>query len=309
MALEAIEDLRVFDAIARTGSLSAAAREMAVSLSLVSTKLKRLEAGLGIRLVHRTTRQMSLTGEGLAFLDRCRNVLEAVAAAEELGADDTIRGVVRVTASVALAQRQIGPRLPRFLDLHPEIEVQVIASERLVDLVEQKVDVAFRQTALGESSFVTRTIAPDGRVLCASPNYVARFGMPEAPQDLSRHRCLTVGDPPPVRWTLARGGEEIDVPIRSALSSTDGEVPHAAALADGGIAMKSSWDVIDDIRSGRLIRVLPEWWGMTRALRVVQPVRMHRPQRVRAFVDFLEAELKAAVRANADLGLFPEGRQ
>lgn len=305
MALESIEDLRVFDAIARAGSLSEAARAMAVSLSWVSTKLKRLEASLGVRLVQRTTRRLSLTDEGMAFWARCRTVLEAVAAAEEFRADDTIRGVVRVTASVAFAQRQIGPRLPRFLDLHPGIEVQVIASERLVDLIEQKVDVAFRQLPLGVSSFVTRTIAPDGRVLCASPGYLARFGIPEAPADLSRHRCLTVGDPPPVRWTLTRGDEEVAVPIRGALSSTDGEVPHAAALADGGIAMKSSWDVIDDIRAGRLVRVLPDWWGMTRVLRVVQPVRSHQPQRVRSLVDFLESELKLAVRINADLGLFP----
>jgi len=305
VALEAIEDLRVFDAIARSGSLSAAAREMAVSLSLISTKLKRLEASLGVRLIHRTTRRLSLTDEGIAFLIHCRTILEAVAAAEESGADDTIRGIVRVTSSVAFAQRQIGPRLPRFLDLHPGIEVQVIASEKLVDLIDQKVDVAFRQLPFGISSFVTRAIAPDGRVLCASPAYLDRFGVPEGPEDLARHRCLTVGDPPPARWTLARGGEEVDVPIRSALSSTDGEVPHAAALADGGIAMKSSWDVVDDIRAGRLVRVLPEYWGITQALRVVQPVRAHRPQRVRAFVDFVESELKAAVLANADLGLFP----
>lgn len=278
---------------------------MAVSLTLVSKRLKRLEDGLGLRLVHRTTRQLSLTDEGLRFLDRCRTVLEAVEAAEEVASADTVRGVVRITASFAFAHRQIAPRLPRFLDAYPDVSVQMVTSDASVDLVEHKLDLAFRQLPLGDSTFVTRTIAPDGRLLCASPAYIARHGQPAHPDDLIHHRCLTIGDPAPTRWTLHRDGVTVAAPIRSAAGSTDGEVAHAMALAGGGIAMKASWDILDDIRSGRLVRILPGWWGEGRVMRVVHPVRAHQPRRVRAFVDFTETELKAAVRENEDLGVFP----
>ncbi|MDO7842500.1 LysR family transcriptional regulator [Sphingomonas immobilis] len=305
MRIERIEDLRVFDAIARAGNLSAAARQLDVALTLISKRLNRLEKTLGIRLIHRTTRQLYLTEEGLEFLDRCRAVLEAVDAAEDVGADRTQNGVVRVTAAVAFTQRQIAPRLHRFIKAHPGISVQVLSNNRLVDLVEQRVDAAFRQAPLDNGSFVTRTIAPDGEILCASPAYLAECGEPAHPGELIDHRCLTTGDPAPTSWALQRRGEQIHAPVRSVLGSTDGELPHIAALNGAGIVVKSCWDAIDDIRSGRLVRVLPEWWGRSRSLRVMQPVRQHQPRRVQLFIQFMEAELKEAVAANRDLDLFP----
>jgi DNA-binding transcriptional LysR family regulator len=302
--IERIEDLRVFDAIARAGNLSAAGRELGLSLTVVSKRLSYLEETLAVRLIQRTTRQLHLTDEGLMFLDRCRTVLEAVDAAEDVGADRTDQGTIRIAAAVAFAQRQIAPRLGRFLALHPKISVQILANNRLVDLVEQKVDVAFRQAPLDNSSFVTRTIGPDAEILCASPAYVAQWGAPDHPDELIDHRCLTVGDPAPKTWALHRGEEFVDAPVASVIGSTDGEVPHEAALQGCGIALKSSWDVIDDIRAGMLVRVLPEWWGRPRTLRVVHPVRLHQPRRVQAFVQFIETELKAEAAANRELGLF-----
>lgn len=303
--LERIEDLRILDAIARTGNLSAAAREMNLTLPVISKRLRHLEETLGIRLIHRTTRKLYFTDEGRFFLDRCRAVLEAVAAAEDVGADFTQQGTVRVTAAVAFVQRQIAPRLGRFLEAYPGISVQILSQNRLIDLVEQKVDVAFRQAPLDNSSFVTRTIGPDGEILCASRSYLDAHGEPRHPDELINHQCLTVGDPAPRIWPLHRGAEHVDAPVVSTIGSTDGEVPHEAAIQGCGIALKSSWDVIDDIRSGRLVRVLPEWWGRPRTLRVVHPVRQHQPRRVQTFVQFMEAELKASARENADLGIFP----
>jgi DNA-binding transcriptional LysR family regulator len=303
--LERIEDLRILDAIARTGNLSAAARELNLTLTVISKRLRQLEETLGIRLIHRTTRKLYFTDEGRFFLDRCRAVLDAVAAAEDVGADYTQQGMVRVTAAVAFTQRQIAPRLGKFMATYPGISVQIISQNRLIDLVEQKVDVAFRQAPLDNSSFVTRTIGPDGEILCASQSYIDAHGAPEHPDDLIRHKCLTVGDPPPRIWALHRGGEHIDAPVTCTIGSTDGEVPHEAAAQGCGIVLKSSWDVIDDIRSGRLVRVLPQWWGRPRTLRVVHPVRQHQPRRVQSFVQFMEAELKATARANSDLGIFP----
>jgi DNA-binding transcriptional LysR family regulator len=304
--IERIEDLRVFDAIARSGSLSGAARELDLALTLISKRLNRLESALDIRLIHRTTRRLYLTDEGQSFLERCRAVLEAVEAAEDVGADATLHGIVRVSAAVAFTQRQIAPRLHRFIMRYPDISVQVLSNNRLVDLVEQKVDVAFRQAPLDNSSFVTRTIGPDSEILCASPAYIAEHGAPSHPDDLVHHRCLTTGDPPPQSWAMQRGAQQVQATIHSALGSTDGELPHIAALQGAGIAVKSSWDVIDDIRQGTLVRVLPDWWGRTRSLRVMHPVRLHQPRRVQLFVQFMEAELKATVEANRDLHLFAD---
>lgn len=302
---ESIDEFRIFDAVARTGSLSAASRELALSLTSVSKRLKRLEEMLKVQLIHRTTRQMSLTAEGLAFHERCRAVLEAVDDAMEVTPDSTVDGVIRITATVAFAQRQLGPRLRRFLDHNPGVEVQINTSDRQIDLIEHKIDIAFRQAPLDDGRLITRTIAEDALLLCASPDYIARYGSPAEPSDLIRHHALTVGDPPPRQWILHRGETRLEVPIQSTVSSLDGEVPHAVALVGGGIAMKDSWDVIDDIRSGRLVRVLPDWWGPPRTLRIVFPKRAHQPRRVRALIDFMAAELRDTIRANHDLGLFP----
>jgi DNA-binding transcriptional LysR family regulator len=305
MRIDHVEDLRIFDAIARKGNLTAAGHELNLSLTVISKRLSRLEATLGVRLIHRTTRQLYFTDEGKFFLERCRVVLDALESAEGIGRDHTEQGMVRVTAAVAFANRHIAPRLGRFLEAYPNIAVQIIPNNKLIDLVEQKVDVAFRQAQLDNSSFVTRTIAPDGEIVCASPAYLTKFGAPAHPADLIAHRCLTVGDPAPQTWPLHRDGEHIDAAVRTTIGSTDGEIPHEAALQGCGIALKSSWDVIDDIRSGRLVRVLPEWWGRPRTLRVVHPVRQHQPRRVQAFVHFMEAELKADADSNRDLGIFP----
>lgn len=303
-----IDEFRIFDAVARTGSLSAASRELALSLTSVSKRLKRLEEMLQVQLIHRSTRQMSLTPEGIVFHARCRAVLEAVAQAATITPDSTARGIIRITATVAFAQRQLGPRLPRFLHDNPGVEIQINTSDRQIDLIENQIDIAFRQAPLDDGRLITRTIAQDALLLCASPEYLARYGMPTEPADLVHHSTLTVGDPPPRQWVLHRGETRLEVPIHSAVSSLDGEVPHAVALAGGGIAMKASWDVIEDFRSGRLVRVLPGWWGPPRMLRIVFPKRVHQPQRVRALIDFMAAELREVIEANQDLGVFlPSG--
>lgn len=302
--LDSIDDLRVFDAIVRAGSLSGAAQDLDVSLTLVSKRLKRLEAQLGVRLLQRTTRQLGLTEEGQEFLGRCRVALDAIQAAEEVCGDGA-SGIVRVTATAAFAQRQIAPRLPRFLARHPGISVQILTSDDVLDLVERRIDVAMRQAPLVDSRLIARALVPDARVLCASPAYLAQAGTPRDPFDLVGHACLTVGDPAPTQWQLWRGEEAAAVPIRSAAGGNDGEICHVAALADLGIAMKAAWDVVDDVRAGRLVRILPEWWGGTdRWVRIVYPARLHQPRRVRAFIAFMEDEMTQALAASADLGLF-----
>ncbi|MCJ2181266.1 LysR family transcriptional regulator [Novosphingobium sp. 1949] len=302
--IDRIDYFRIVDAIHRTGNLSSAARELGLSLTAISKRLTSLEETLGVRLIQRTTRTLHFTEEGAIFLEHCRNVLDAVAAAQEIGPGHTRSGTVRVTAAVAFSQRQIAPRLAAFLQEHPNIAVQILPNNRPIDLVEQQIDVAFRQAPLDNSAYITRTIAPDDEFLCAAPAYLARHGTPLTPDDLQHHQFLSVGDPAPHALVLTSGRHEVNARVHSTVGSTDGEIPHLAALDGCGIALKSSWDVIDDLRAGRLVRVLPDWWGRARTLRVVYPVRGYQPTRVGAFIEFMERELRAAAHRNRDLNLF-----
>ncbi|PNU06601.1 hypothetical protein A8V01_02425 [Novosphingobium guangzhouense] len=301
--MEHIVDLRLFEAIGRTRSLTDAARDTGLSLTVVSRRLKQLETALEVRLVQRSTRRLHLTPEGEQFLENARTVLAALEIAEEVGSD---RGSLRVTASVAFAKRVLAPLLPRFMDVHPGIAVEVLASNDVVDLLQQRVDLAVRQEALEDSRLVMRRAAADARILCATPDYLASAGAPQEPADLEHHRCLSVGIPPRRSWTLLRDGERVEVPIRPMVSDNNGEVIHAVALAHGGIAIKSVWDVMEDLRAGRLVRVLPEWQeGADRSIHLVFPDRRYMPRRVRLFADFLMVELNAMLDRNADLGLWP----
>lgn len=304
--LDSIDDFRAFDAVVRAGGLSAAARDLAVSTATVSRRLQRIEDILKVRLVQRNTRQLVLTAEGQAFARRCREVLDAVEAAREIGASISLRGVIRVTATAAFAQRRLAPLLSSFMPLHPDVDVQVIVSDRQLDLLEQRIDIAFRQAPLGDGRYTTRKIGPDALVLCAAPDYLARCGRPEKPADLAGHACLVVGDPPPRAWTLMRGEQEEIIAVTARLGSSDGEVVHAAALAGAGIVMKSSWDVIDDLASGALVRVLPQWQGPPRALRLLFPTKQHRPERVDAFVAFVEQALRPLIVRQTELGLITQ---
>lgn len=297
-SLDHIFDLRVLEALSRTGSLTTAARELGVAVPIASKRLRRLESALGRRLVDRSTRTAELTGEGEIFLVHCRAVLEAVDQAEE-AVRGGAGGRIRITASSAFAQRQIAPRLPAFLRANPGVAVELDSSDAVVNLIEKGVDVAFRQKPpLPEDDEATVSpLAPDSLLLVASPGYLARRGTPATPRDLEGHDLLGVGFPAPVKWTLVQGSARAEVPIRGLLSGNDGEVAHAAALADGGIAMKSVWDVSDDIRAGRLVPVLAGWTTGPRHVAAILPMRDFRPDRIRRLVNYFRRELEEAVAA------------
>lgn len=255
-SIENVGDLRVFEAVARLGSLTAAARDLGMPLSVLSKRLGRLERHLGRRLAKRSTRTFRLTAAGEGFLSPCRNAMKAL---DALGADEnnTLNGRIRVSGSVAFVQRRLAPAMPSFLSRHPGVSVEFLATNSFVDLVREGVDLAFRQMPEDPSASGVR-IAPDGHVLVASPQYLKLHGTPREPIELMDHACLTVGQPAPKAWQLVRGPVEINALINAVLSGSDGEPAHAAALADGGIAIKSKWDILEDIASGRLVHVLPQ---------------------------------------------------
>lgn len=296
--LEQIGDLRAFAAIVDAGSLSAAARELGLSLAGISKRLIRLEETLGVVLLNRSTRQMSLTEEGREFHAHCRELLEQVRRTEEaIGTRRSdVSGVIRVTAGLAFARRQIAPRLGRFLAQYPEVRIELIATDEQVDIVRDGIDLAIRQAVLPDSSLVARVLAPDRRVLCAAPSYLERHGMPEQPEDVARHRCIVFGDAA-TAWTFSRGDQTRTVEVSGAIRVNAGDVAHGAVLGGAGLIHKSIWEVAEDLAAGTLVAVLPEWRSHARPIHVLYPSVRHQMPRVRRFTEFLLAELKEAAQA------------
>lgn len=291
-------ELTVFARIASTGSLSAAARELDLSLAVVSKRLSALEARLGVRLIQRTTRRLSLTDEGHTFHARCVRILAEVQEAEAAlsRSRDEVTGVLRVTATRGFGRRWIAPLAVAFREAHPDVTVHLNLNDALVDLVEEGMDVAIRFGMLSDSSLIARPLAPNFRVLCAAPAYLARKGMPRHPADLVSHDCIVFGPPPGRDWQFQRDGESSAVRVKAAYETNDGEAAHTFAVAGGGIVQKSIWDIGDDLGSGRLVRVLPEFTVPAAPLQAVYANAQHLAPRVRRFVDFCSERLRQAWR-------------
>lgn len=293
-----LEDLAVFVRIAAAGSLSDAARDLGISLTVVSKRLVRLEQALSVRLVNRSSRRVSLTDDGHNLLPRAREILIRVEEAEAaLHARSTeASGILRITATVAFSSGQIAPRLGRFLARNPDLRIQLLSTDAMIDIVRDNVDVAIRQAVLPDSGLISRTIAPDRRVLVASPDYIARHGAPKVPQDLAGHRCIVLGDPPVTEWTFERGASKTRIEVGWTLLANDGAAAQAACLGGAGIALKSIWDSREDLEAGRLVELLPGWVPPSMPIQAVFASRQNQPARIRAFVDFLQEELRIEVQ-------------
>lgn len=296
MSLDSIKDLHIFVRIVAAGSLSAAARELDLSLATVSKCLIRLEKSLGVRLANRSTRSLSLTAEGREFHAHSLTLVEQIRRAEEAMANrrDHVSGLVRITASCAFTRRQIAPRLGRLLERHPALKVELIATDDVVDIVKEGIDIAIRQAVLPDSELITRVIAADRRVLCAAPAYLARHDTPSSPEDLLHHACIVFGDPPITTWTFTQNGEIQTLDVGWSVHVSAGDAAHAAVLGGAGIVFKSVWEVAEDITAGRLVELLPDWKAPARPIHAVYPSIRHQTPRVRRVVDFLAEELKAA---------------
>jgi DNA-binding transcriptional LysR family regulator len=281
-------ELTVFARIVSAGSLSAAARELDLSLAVVSKRLTALETRLGVRLLQRTTRRQSLTDEGEAFHARCVRILAEVQEAEAAVSRtrDAVSGVLRVTAPRGFGRRRIGPLTVAFREQHPDICVQLTLTDALVDIVDEGMDLAIRFGSLADSSLVARSLAPNFRVLCASPAYLARHGIPGDPLALGKHDCIIFGEYPSREWHFQHEGEPLSVRVNPAYVTNDGEAAHTLALAGGGIVQKSIWDVGDDLGSGHLVRVLPDYAIPAAPLQAVYANAQHLAPKVRRFVAF-----------------------
>src|SRR6266702_7857908 len=295
--IDSLPALIAFSRVVSAGSLSAAAREMDLPLSVVSKRLAQLEKSVGVRLIQRTTRRQTLTEEGALFHARVVRVLDEIEQAEELLSQrrHEVSGLLRVTAPGQLGRQKIAPLIADFQRLHPQLTVQLELTDAVVDLVESGFDLAIRFGSLADASLIARTLAPNFRVLCASPAYLQAHGTPKHPDELTSHRCILIGDQRRAEWRF-EGDESIAVRVDAAIVTNDGEAAHLFALADAGIAVKSIWDVGDDILAGKLRRVLPHHSMSAAPLHAIYPHSQHLAPRVRAFVDYLRERLAQAWR-------------
>ncbi|GBR68506.1 LysR family transcriptional regulator [Gluconobacter kanchanaburiensis] len=292
------EDMGVFAQIASTGSLSKAARNLGISLTVVSKRLNRLERDLGVRLVNRSSRKTRLTDEGYAFIPMVRDILSRIEAAEaSVSMHKTeVVGTLRVTATIEFASGLIAPILGKFLHQNPGLKIELISTDKLLDIVGENIDIAVRQAPLRDSGLVARAIAPDWRVLVASPDYIAQHGAPMTPADLATHRCIVLGDPPVTTWRLKRGVEQVSTDVSWTILSSDGGAAQGACIGGAGIALKSIWSARSELTSGRLVEVLPGWRPPFIPIQAVSASRHHQPLRVKAFIDFLRLSLQDELR-------------
>ncbi len=290
--MDRLTEMTMFVHTVAEGSFSGAARALRVTPSAVSKQVARLEERLGARLLHRTTRRLSLTEEGRAFHARCAQILaeieEAETAVTELHAAP--RGTLRVAAAVAFTAHQVMPLLPEFLERYPEVHFDLIMTDREVDLVDERIDVAIRFGRLRESTLIARKLAVSRRVICAAPAYLERHGTPRTPGDLARHNCLTLSTRP--EFNVWEFGERPEDRLRVAgnLELNQADALYDACLAGIGLARVAGYLVEADIKAGRLVPVLEGQLQEASSLHVVYPHRRHLSPKVRAFVDFLVAK-------------------
>lgn len=286
-------DLDVFARVVTARSMSAAARELNLSPAVISKRIRRLEERLGVRLLQRTTRQLSLTEAGTGFYERVISILASVEDAEAWVSSGAAgaRGTLRVSAPTSFGRLHIAPHLKQFLDRNAMVTVELILTDAFADIVGEGFDLAVRIADLQDSSLVAKRLAPNHRVLCAAPAYLSDHGVPATVSDLARHVLLAHNTD---QWRLEGPQGPVQVKVAGPLRTNSSEVVREALLAGVGIALRSTWDVGPELKSGRLVRVLPDHSGGRRvAIHAVYPSRRHMEQKVRSFVDFL-AELYGA---------------
>ncbi|MGJ7581788.1 LysR substrate-binding domain-containing protein [Variovorax sp. RHLX14] len=298
-------ELGFFSTLAACGSLSAAGRELGISTPAVSKRLTQMEARLGVALLNRTTRRMSLTPEGELYVEHARRILAEIDDLTQLLGESKAepRGLLRVNATLGFGRSHVAPLISRFAREFPQVEVQLQLSVNPPALADEAFDVCIRFGAPPDTRVIARRIASNRRLLCASPVYLARAGTPKLPQDLARHSCIGIrqGDEAYGMWRLTSGRGATQrtesIKTRGTLSTNDGEIAVNWALDGHGILMRAEWDIARYLRSGRLVPVLPGYRTPDADIYAVWPQRHQLSARVRAFVDFAAAGMVAGMAA------------
>ncbi len=284
-----IVDIDTFILVARTGSLSAAAREIEVSPAAVSYRLDKLEKHLGTRLFHRSTRRLTLTQDGADYLlkvEHLLNELKEVSAAASRR-DEVPQGTLKVTMPASFGLQHITPIMPKFLKRYPDIQLNLALNDEIIDVIGQGFDVAIRICELQDSELIARRLAADRRVVCASPSYLERHGVPKHPSDLVNHNCLMLTQQP--YWTF-NGPDGLErIKVKGNYVCNNGEAIRDATYAGLGISLKATWDVAGAIKQGRLRTILDDYpISSNTAIWAVYTSRRHTPAKVSTFINFLK---------------------
>ena len=286
--MDKLGDLEVFAQVVSAGSLSAAGRELGLSPAVVSKRLRRLEDRIGTRLIQRTTRQISLTEAGQGYYERVVAILAGLDEAEAFVTrrSQQARGILRVSAPTSFGRMHIAPHLKAFMGANPDLSVHLMLSDRMVDIVAEGFDIAIRIAELNDSSLVARRLAPVRRILCATPGYLAANGVPQGIDDLENHICLPPHNNDP--WRLEGPGGSLLYRPAGRLSTNSSEVVRECVIAGLGIALRSTWDISEELLDGRLVRVLPKYESSRGvAVHAVFASRHFLPTKIRVFVDYL----------------------
>lgn len=290
-----LNDIIVFTKVVETKSFTGAADALGLPKSTVSRKLAQLEERLGVRLVQRTTRKLALTEIGEAYYERCSSIVSDIAAAEQLVTDmqSTPRGRLRITASVDFSTRFLGKIVADFLAAHPDINFELEATDRVVDLIDEGFDIAVRFGPMPESTLIARRLCSVGLVLCASPAYIAKRGMPRTVEELDEHdHVLFTPTSRNQTWTLVGPGDaSYDFGRPARLASNNFGAVVDVAREGAGIALISEFMVSDELKTGALVPVLPEWRTRPSDVHAVYPARQNLPPRLTLFLDHLAKSL------------------
>ena len=292
--MDLLAAMQMFRMVAEGHSLSEVGRQSGQAASTVSRRIQALEAHLGVRLIHRTTRDVQLTAMGAEYLERIAPILDELDTTHRMLAEQQAipSGLLRLTAPPHLTATRIAPLIHRFLALHPGVRVELITSTRVLNFVQEKIDLAIRIGALQDSTLVARQLAPYRFVCCGAPQYFAALGRPLHPDDLRELNCLvSTSQRSDAIWEFERAGERFKVRVSGDVASADPLVLERVVLQGGGVAMLPLWVVEESVATHKLEVVLSSYkalqWGRRNAVYAVYPTRRHLPPKVRAFLDFL----------------------
>ena len=291
------DDLQFIVALAASNSLAATARALDVTPPAVTRRLQLLEKRLGLHLVDRSGRRMVMTSAGERLVISARGIIEQLSElTESLSTQRTVvSGHLRIVAPLGFGRRFVAPEVTRFRALHPEVTIRLTLSDRPARLEDDACDLIIYVGELRSSTLIKKVLAPNERFLCAAPGYLARSGTPRKPEDLLKHDCIALRendeDVTMWRFTSENSGKQVQVRIEPSLTSNDGEVVRAWALAGAGIIMRSEWDVADDIHAGRLVRVLAGWRLPPAHIVALLSTRSGRSARTAVFLTHLQAKL------------------
>jgi DNA-binding transcriptional LysR family regulator len=292
VAMDKLKQIETFIDVAEKGSLARAALAMNITPAMLGRRIDALEKRLGVKLMHRTTRHLTLTEEGTAYLDQCVKLVSDLARAEQMISEGRHRatGHLVVSAPAAFGRKHVAPHAPGFVKANPEVRISFNLTDQVVDLVREGYDLGIRIGGVIDPNFVAIKLASNRRVVCGTPEYFERHGMPTTLEDLARHNCLAFNLQGGQQrgWYFQKNGKQVAVRVSGNLDCNDGELLHSWSCEGLGLAWRSTWEIQSQLAAGKLVTVLDDFALPDYDIMAVYPQQRHLPARVRLFIDMLK---------------------